>query len=63
MSVASMAPDDDPPPVAPMLPDDDACCGGGCDPCVFDLYEAARERYLAELRAWQQRQVGTTPNA
>ena len=49
--------DDDPPPVAPTPPDDDACCGGGCNPCIFDLFEAARERYLAELRAWQERQA------
>jgi len=31
------------------------CCRGGCDPCVFDLYDAALERYEADLRAWQQR--------
>jgi hypothetical protein len=48
--------DDDPPPTAPTPPDDEACCGQGCDPCVFDLYAQERERYLAELRAWQERQ-------
>ena len=36
-----------------MLPDDEACCGQGCDPCVFDVYAAAQERYLADLRVWQ----------
>jgi hypothetical protein len=48
---------DDPAPQPPPEPDLDACCGQGCDPCVFDLYEAARERYRAELQAWQQRQA------
>ena len=50
-------PDDDPPPVAPTPPDDDACCGNGCDPCVYDLFEAERERYFIELRAWQERRA------
>lgn len=45
----------DPPPVEPTLPDDDACCGNGCDPCVYDLYAAERERYFVALRAWQAR--------
>ena len=52
------APDtDDPAPQAPPEPDLDACCGQGCERCVFDLYEAARERYRAELQAWQERQA------
>jgi len=58
--VHNPAPDDDPPPVAPTPPDDDACCGNGCDPCVYDLYDAARERYRAQLRAWQERQARRT---
>jgi hypothetical protein len=49
------APDDDPAPQAPPEPDLEACCGQGCDPCVFDLYAEARERYEAALRAWQER--------
>jgi hypothetical protein len=48
---------DDPAPQPPAEPDLDACCGQGCDPCVFDLYEAARERYRAELQAWEERQA------
>jgi hypothetical protein len=36
------------PPVAPELED---CCRSGCTPCVFDLYEAALERYEAWLAA------------
>lgn len=51
------APDSDPEPVAPVEPDFEACCGNGCEPCIFDIYGAERERYLTELRAWQQRQA------
>jgi hypothetical protein len=47
--------DDDPPPVAPRRPENDECCGGGCNPCVFDLYEDARERYERALAAWRAR--------
>ncbi len=32
------------------------CCGSGCDPCIFDLYVAALERYEADLKAWKERQ-------
>lgn len=46
---------DDPPPIPPTRPGKDDCCGGSCDPCIFDLYEDEFERYLAELRAWQER--------
>ncbi len=49
--------DPDPEPVPPELPEDDACCGNGCDPCVFDLYDIERRRYLAALKAWQERQA------
>jgi hypothetical protein len=46
----------DPPPTPPREPDLEECCGQGCDPCVFDLFEAARQRYLEQLKAWQARQ-------
>ncbi|HEY2969914.1 MAG TPA: oxidoreductase-like domain-containing protein [Casimicrobiaceae bacterium] len=46
---------DDPPPVAPIRPGREDCCQGSCDPCVFDLYEEALDRYHAELQAWQER--------
>ena len=49
------ADDDDPPPPAPILPDLDECCGQGCEPCIFDLYEAAQERHRDALKAWQDR--------
>jgi hypothetical protein len=48
-------PPDDPPPLPPTRPSMEDCCRSGCDPCVFDLYEEAMERYEAELRAWQER--------
>jgi hypothetical protein len=47
--------DDDPPPVRPIRPSQDDCCKGSCDPCVFDLYEQALERYRADLEVWQKR--------
>lgn len=40
------------PPVAPALED---CCRSGCNPCVFDLYEDALERYERALAAWEAR--------
>jgi hypothetical protein len=48
-------PDDDHRPLPPVRPSQDACCKGSCDPCVFDLYEQAVERYRADLSAWQER--------
>ncbi|MGB6056377.1 MAG: oxidoreductase-like domain-containing protein [Burkholderiaceae bacterium] len=35
------------------------CCGSGCNPCIFDVYEDALERYRQQLAAWQQRQQAT----
>jgi hypothetical protein len=50
------SPDDDPPPLPPIRPGREDCCQGSCEPCVFDLYEEAMERYRAELEAWKQRE-------
>jgi len=50
-------PDHDPKPEPPPQPDNNACCGQGCNPCIFDLYEMARESYEAKLRAWEERQA------
>lgn len=47
--------EDDRPPVPPRRPDNDECCGGGCNPCIFDAYEDARERYETALAAWRAR--------
>ncbi|MFC0574911.1 oxidoreductase-like domain-containing protein [Paraburkholderia solisilvae] len=46
---------DDPPPAPPARPAPDDCCRSGCDPCVFDLYNAALERYHAALAEWKAR--------
>lgn len=46
---------DDPAPFAPAQPDINDCCRSGCTPCVFDLYDAALERYRAQLQAWEKR--------
>lgn len=48
-------PADDPPPTPPVRPSSNDCCRGGCDPCVFELYEEAVERYRVELKAWEAR--------
>lgn len=48
---------DDPPPSPPTRPSSDDCCRSGCDPCVFDLYDEAVERYRADLQVWQQSRV------
>ena len=49
----------DPRPQPPREPESWECCQSGCDPCVFDLYWAALERYEAALRAWEARQEGS----
>jgi hypothetical protein len=48
-------PDPDPMPQPPPELDLDACCGNGCDPCIFDLYDLAMDRYREALRAWRAR--------
>jgi hypothetical protein len=48
-------PRDDPPPTPPVAPSPEACCGNGCDPCVYDLYEAALRRYEAARAEWAAR--------
>jgi 2'-5' RNA ligase len=45
-------------PIRPVEPDPADCCGEGCPHCVFDVYDAALERYEAELAARRARQSG-----
>jgi hypothetical protein len=45
-------------PRAPRQPELDDCCRSGCTPCVFDLYDAAMERYELALAAWLARHPG-----
>ena len=47
---------DDPKPEPPRAPEQWECCQSGCDPCVYDLYWQAVDRYEAALRAWEARQ-------
>lgn len=47
----------DPRPTAPREPETGECCGSGCDPCVYDRYGEAMDRYDAALRAWEHRQA------
>jgi hypothetical protein len=49
--------DPDPRPVPPERPARDDCCQSGCEPCVFDLYDDALERYEAALKAWEERRA------
>jgi hypothetical protein len=51
----AIPPEDDPMPEPPARPRPEECCGRGCDPCVYDLYEEALERYEIRLRQWQDR--------
>lgn len=52
---------DDPPPRVPVEPEPGDCCGNGCDPCIFDLYEEARQHYRKALEAWRGRHPGVDP--
>ena len=48
-------PANDPEPIPPREPDLCECCGNGCEPCIFDIYAMDRQRYMAALKAWQER--------
>jgi hypothetical protein len=48
-------PEADPRPQPPAEPALEDCCRSGCNPCVFDLYEQALERYEQALAAWRAR--------
>ena len=47
--------DQEPPPPMPEEPAAGACCQSGCDPCVYDLYWAAVDRYEQALADWKNR--------
>ena len=46
----------DPAPLPPVAPQPGDCCGEGCTHCVLDRYDAALERYEADLAIWKARQ-------
>jgi hypothetical protein len=50
----------DPQPSCPHEPDPADCCGEGCVNCVFDVYEAAMQKYEAEMVAWRARHADDT---
>src|SRR4029453_17395477 len=43
----------DPRPVAPVRPSREDCCKGSCDPCIFDVYDDALDRYRRALKGGQ----------
>jgi hypothetical protein len=49
--------DNDPRPVPPTRPSPEDCCKGSCDPCIFDVYEDALDRYRSDLQRWEERQA------
>ncbi len=53
---------DDPRPLPPREPELGECCEGGCEPCVFDRYGEALERYREALEAWLERHPGKMPD-
>ncbi|WP_370635887.1 oxidoreductase-like domain-containing protein [Paralcaligenes sp. KSB-10] len=52
---------EDPKPTPPTRPDNDECCHSSCEPCIFDLYEDALDRYRAQLSAWIERHPQQKP--
>jgi len=56
METAS-APAHDPEPQPPLEPEPGACCQSGCNPCVYDQYWDACERYATALLQWRARRA------
>ena len=48
---------EDPKPQPPREPESWECCQSGCDPCVFDRYWDALERYEQALAQWESRRA------
>ncbi|MCR5873922.1 oxidoreductase-like domain-containing protein [Phenylobacterium sp. J426] len=38
-------------PTPPREPTRDECCGRGCEPCIFDYYDRALDRWETRVRA------------
>ena len=53
--------DADPQPEPPRAPEEGECCQSGCEPCIYDLYWEAFDRYEQALRAWRGRHGGPGP--
>lgn len=56
MSQPDCTASNDPRPQPPAEPALEDCCRSGCNPCVFELYEDALERYQRALATWEARQ-------
>jgi hypothetical protein len=57
-------PNPDAAPVPPPEPEAGACCQSGCEPCVYDLYWEAVDRYERALAEWEKSQsVQASPPA
>lgn len=57
-STQAMSPqNNDPRPVPPVRPGREDCCKGSCDPCIFDVYDHALDRYRSDLQEWEERQA------
>lgn len=41
-------------PPKPKEPEPHECCGQGCEPCVFDYYERALERWKRKVDKLQE---------
>ncbi|NKB38797.1 MAG: hypothetical protein GKR93_16825 [Gammaproteobacteria bacterium] len=41
----------------PVRPADSECCQRGCEPCVFDYYQRAMERWQQELAILEKKPV------
>ena len=53
--MSAAPPADDPKPEPPREPEPLECCQSGCEPCVYDRYWDALERYERALEAWEAR--------
>ena len=42
-------------PQPPRQPEQWECCRSGCEPCIYDVYWEALERYERALEAWSAR--------
>jgi hypothetical protein len=48
-------PEHDPKPQPPRAPEQWECCQSGCEPCVYDRYWEAVDRYERALSEWESR--------
>lgn len=58
-----MDPADLTPPQPPVEPEPWQCCGSGCDPCVYDRYWEALERYEEAYARWLEQTTATPSDA